>query len=253
MTSSPSHSTSSTHQDSNSRLPDYCKGHSRNKPAHHDNAATTNVTDGRYPAEQVHTQHTESHIRDYSQVRIMHWNAQGLNTKEKQSALIASIQLDHIDVAMIQDSRITSNNDGKPPIRLPNCHTYFTPASAECHGLLTIVRNTIPSKISPPIVTSEGTEMLTVKVWINKRPTLLHNIYRVRGETDLKYIMACRLPSILAGDFNAHHTMWCRSTDRAGRILLDQIENSNEYVIMNKPQIPTTQYGTTIDCRIVQL
>ena len=93
--------------------------------------------------------------------------------------------------------------------------------------------------------------MLTVKVWISKRPTLLHNIYRVRGETDLKDIMACRLPSILAGDFNAHHTMWCRSTDRAGRILLDQIENSNEYVIMNKPQIPTTQYGTTIDCRIV--
>ena len=60
-----------------------------------------------------------------------------------------------------------------------------------------------------------------------------------------------RLPSILAGDFNAHHTMWCRSTDRAGRILLDQIENSNEYVIMNKPQIPTTQYRTTIDLTIV--
>ena len=136
----------------------------------------------------------------------MHWNAQGLNTKEKQSALIASVQLDHIDVAMIQGSRITSNNEGKPPIRIPNCHTYFTPASAECHGLLTIVRNTIPSEISPPIVTSEGTEMLTVKVWINKRPTLLHNIYRVRGETDLKDIMACRLPSILL--VQVHRSCW---------------------------------------------
>ena len=117
--------------------------------------------------------------------------------------------------------------------------------------MLTIVRNNIPSKIIPPIATSEGTEMLTVKVWIDKKPTLLHNIYRVRGETSFTEILACRLPSILAGDFNAHHTLWCRYTDAPGRTLLDQIENANMYAIMNKPQVPTTQYNTTIDLTIV--
>ena len=34
----------------------------------------------------------------------------------KQSALIAALQLDHIGVAMIQDSRIVSKKDGIPPI-----------------------------------------------------------------------------------------------------------------------------------------
>ena len=70
---------------------------------------------------------------------------------------------------MIQDSRIIARIDGKPPIRVPNCHTYFTPASAECHGLITIVRNNISSKISPTIATTEGTEVLTVNVWIDKK------------------------------------------------------------------------------------
>ena len=145
---------------------------------------------------------------------------------------------------MLQDSRISAKNDGKPPIR-------SIQASAECHGLITIVRNDIPYMLPPPIAISEGTELLTVKVWINKRRTLLHNIYRVKGETAFMDILACRLPSILAGDFIAHHKMWGRSTDRAGRILLDQIEDANAYVVLNKPHTPTTQHDTTIDLTIV--
>ena len=249
------HTPTSTHQNNQTRVSYVSKGHSSDKPADHDNAATVNVPNGRHSTQPVHTQHNEGyipeHAPDHTKVRILHWNAQGLNSKSKQSTLVAALQLDHIDIAMIQDSRISSRNDGKPPIRVPNCHTYFIPASAECHGMLTIIRNNIPSKIILPIATSEGTEMLTVKVWIDKKPTLLHNIYRVRGETSFTEILACRLPSILAGDFNAHHTLWCRYTDGPGRTLLDQIENANMYAIMNKPQVPTTQYNTTIDLTIV--
>ena len=113
----------------------------------------------------------------------MHWNCKGLNNQGKQSTLIVAIQLDKIYVAMIQDSRNSANNDGKHPIRVSNCHTYFTPATVECRGLITIVNNTLPSKLVPPPATSEGTEVLTVKVWIDKKRTQLHNIYRVRGET----------------------------------------------------------------------
>ena len=91
--------------------------------------------------------------------------------------------------------------------------------------------------------------MLTVKVWIEKK--LLHNIYRVSGETSFTEILSGRLPSIFAGDFNVYHTHCCRSTDGLGRTLLDQIENVYMYVIMNKPQMPTTTYNTTIDLTIV--
>ena len=181
----------------------------------------------------------------------MHWNCQGLNNRGKRSALMAAIQLDEIDVAMIQDSRISDNNDDKPPIRVPNYQTYYIPASAECHGLITIVKTNMPPKKSPPPATSEGTEVLTVKVWINKQPTLLHNVYRVRGETKFTAMLAHPLPSINAGGFNAHHTMWCRYTDGPGRTLLEQLESTNSCALMNKPQIHTTQYNTTIDLTIV--
>ena len=91
-----------------------------------------------------HTQgHITEHARDNTQVRVPHWNVQGQNSLAKQSALIAALQLDQFDVAMIQDSRIVAKKDGIPLIRVPNCHTYFIPASPECHGLLTIIRNNI--------------------------------------------------------------------------------------------------------------
>ena len=236
-------------------MSDVGQGHCSNQPVNHDNAATPNGTDGRDSAECLYPQHNEGHIREYArdhgQIRIMHWNAQGLNNSGKQSALVAALQLDQIDVAMIQDSRIVANKDDKPPLRVPNCHTYFTPASAECHGLITIIRNTLASTTHPTIATSEGTEVLTTKVWIDKKPTLLHNIYRVRGEIAFTEILAHRLPSILAGDFNAHHTLWCRSTNAPGRTLLNQIEDSNSYTIMNNPESSTTIHDTTIDLTIV--
>ena len=246
---------SSPNQDNYQRVSNVSEGHRGNKQANNDHATAVDVADGGHPTQPVYPQHYESdipeHARHNHQIRILHWNVQGLNSKTKQSALIAAIQLDHIDVVMLQDSRIPANCDDKPPIRVPNCHTYFIASSAECHGLITIVRNNIPSKAAPTMATSEGTEILTVKVWINKKPTLLHNVYRVRGETAFTDILSAPNPSILAGDFNAHHTMWCRNTDRAGRILLEQIENANAHVIMNEPHIPTTQYDTTIDLTIV--
>ena len=52
------------------------------------------------------------------------------------------------------------------------------------------------------------------------------------------------MPSILAGDFNAHHTMWCRYTD-------GQVENASNYAIMYYPQTPTTTHNTTFDLIIV--
>ena len=255
--SSNSHhqSTGSNHQINEQRMPDVGQGHCSNQPVNHDNAATPNGTDGRDSAECLYPQHNEGYIREYArdhgQVRILHWNAQGLNNSEKQSALVAALQLDNIDVAMIQDSRIVANNDGKAPLKVPNCHTYFIPASAECYGLITIIRNTLPSTTHPTIATSEGTEVLTTKVWIDKKPTLLHNIYRVRGEIAITEILAHRLPNILAGDFNAHHTLWCGSTNAPGRTLLNQIEDSNSYTIMNNPEFYTTIYDTTIDLTIV--
>ena len=127
--------------------------HSEDKPAHHGDAATTPSTDVHDSTKPLHTQHNEcditEHERDFSQIRIMHWNAQGLNVHHKQSALIDAILSDNLDIIMIQDSRLKSKDDVLPPIKVPECHTYFKPLSATCHGLLTIVNNRLPSAKHP--------------------------------------------------------------------------------------------------------
>ena len=175
-------------------MPDDCQGHSSNKQTYHGNATTVDVQDGRHPTKSVHSQHSKGHITEYgrhnAKIRIMHGNCQGFKNQGKRSALTAAIQLYQVDVVVVQYSRISVNNYDKPPIRVPNYHTYCIPASAECHDLITIVKTNMPSKKSPPPATSEGTDVLTVKVWIDKQPTLLHNVYRVRGETK-QSILSC--------------------------------------------------------------
>ena len=58
------------------------------------------------------------------------------------------------------------------------------------------------------------------------------------------------------GDFNAHHASWCRARqNRAGINISDQLDDIDEYVMMNMESteyVATTTYDTTIDLSIVQ-
>ena len=121
------HTETSIQENSHTRASDVSERHSSNESTHHDHATTVTVTDGRHPDEQIHPKHHAGNITEHAghtnQMRVPHWNAQCLNSIAKQSALIAALQLDHIDVALIQDSRISAKNDGKQPIRVPNCYT----------------------------------------------------------------------------------------------------------------------------------
>ena len=104
----------------------------KDNPSHHDHSTAADVSDGRHSAQPVYSQHTQCHITEHAryntQVRVLHWNDQGLNSSAKQSALIVALQLGHIDATMIQDSRIVAKKDGIPHIRVPNCYIYFKPA-----------------------------------------------------------------------------------------------------------------------------
>ena len=72
-----------TQHDKPKRVPDVCEGHSSNKSTNHDHAKPVNDPDGRNTTQPVHSQHNEGNIseheRHHYEVRVMHWNAQGLN------------------------------------------------------------------------------------------------------------------------------------------------------------------------------
>ena len=57
------------------------------------------------------------------------------------------------------------------------------------------------------------------------------------------------------GDFNAHHSSWCRAAqNRAGINISEQLDDMDQYVMMNmenEEYIPTTTYNTTIDLAII--
>ena len=116
---------------------------------------------------------------------------------------------------------------------------------------MTLVKHTIPSEAADQVDLGDGTETLSTRIWINNKPLLLHNLYRVDGDLDITTPLTREPRSIMAGDFNARDERWCRANNRAGRLLNEQIQDLDNFCLMNHPQVWTTVYKTAIDLSIV--
>ena len=97
----------------------------------------------------------------------------------------------------------------------------------------------------------DGTETLSTRIWINNKPLLLHNLYRVDGDLDITTPLTIEPRSIMVGDFNARDERWCRANNRAGRLLNEQIQDLDNFCLMNHPQVWTTVNKTVIDLSLV--
>ena len=117
--------------------------------------------------------------------------------------------------------------------------------------MVTLIKHTIPSEEADQIHLGDGTETLSTRIWINNKPLLLHNIYRVDGELDITTPLTREPRSIMVGDFNARDEVWCRYNNRAGRQLNEQLRNLDNFCLMNHPQVWTTIYNTAIDLSLV--
>ena len=182
-------------------------------------------------------------------IKLVHWNAQGAISKT--SAIQTTIVQDDIDIVMIQDTRYKRRPDDLPNLRIQGYHTYHRTMDEGGHGLVTLVKHTIPSEAADQVDLGDGTETLSIRIWINNKPLLLHNLYRVNGVLDVTTTLTREPRSILAGDFNARDERWCRANNPAGRLLNEQIQDLDNFCLMNHPQVWTTVYKTAIDLSIV--
>ena len=182
-------------------------------------------------------------------IKLVHWNAQGAISKT--SAIQTTIVQDDIDIVMIQDTRYKRRPDDLPNLRIQGYHTYHRTMDEGGHGLVTLVKHTIPSEAADQVDLGDGTETLSTRIWINNKPLLLHNLYRVNGVLDVTTTLTREPRSILAGDFNARDERWCRANNPAGRLLNEQIQDLDNFCLMNHPQVWTTVYKTAIDLSIV--
>ena len=182
-------------------------------------------------------------------VKIVHWNAQGANTK--LGRIKSTIVHENIDIMLIQDTRLEKRSDGRPPIRIPGYHTFYKAKSVNCHGLLTIVRSNLAAVEIETERPGEHSENLTVKIWINKDPLLIHNIYRIKGNINLVKLLSGPTPAFIGSDINAKHVLWHTHSNADGRRIVKQLEELDNYVILNENQHATTKYDTAIDITVL--
>ena len=148
---------------------------------------------------------------------------------------------------MIQDTRYKRRLDDLPNLRIHGYHTYHRTMDEDKHGMVTLIKHTIPSEKADQIHFGDGTETSSTQIWLNNKPLRLHNIYRVDGELDITTPLTREPRSIMVGDFNARDEMWCRYQNSAGRLLNEQLQHLDNFCLMTHPQVWTTINNTAID------
>ena len=109
-------------------------------------------------------------------------------------------------------------------MRIHGYHTYHRTMDEGGHDMVTMIRHTLPSEEAEQIHLGDGTETLSIRIWLNNKPLLLHKIYRVDGELDMTTPLTRESRSIMVGDFNARDEMWCRDHNRAGCLPNEQLQ-----------------------------
>ena len=152
---------------------------------------------------------------------------------------------------IIQDTTNKHRLDDLNNLRIYGHHTYYITIDEGGHGMVTMITHTIPSEEVEHIHLGDVTETLSTQIWLNNKPLLLHNIYRVDGELDITTPLTREPRSIMVGYFNVRDKMWCREHNRAGRQLNEQFQNIDNFCLMNHPQVWTPINKTVINLSLL--
>ena len=72
---------------------------------------------------------------------------------------------------MIQDTRDKRRLDDLPNLRIQGYHTYHRTMDEGGHGMVTLIKHTIPSETAVQVHLGDGTETLSTRIWINTTTT----------------------------------------------------------------------------------
>ena len=82
--------------------------------------------------------------RPATHIKQVRWNAQGTITKT--SEIKTAIVQDDLGIVMIQDTRYQRRMDDLHNLRIHGYHTYHRTMDEGGHGMLTMIKHTIPSE-----------------------------------------------------------------------------------------------------------
>ena len=122
--------------------------------------------------DNTHSTSGRSTTTNGTHIKLAHWNAQGAitNTSANKTAIVQ----DDLDIVMIQDTRYKRRLDDLPNLRIHRYHTYHRIMDEGGHGMITMIKHTIPLEEAVQIHLRDGTETLSTRILFNSKPLLLH-------------------------------------------------------------------------------
>ena len=152
----------------------------------------------------------------------------------------------HADIITIQETKLT------PKAKTPKIHNFTSVRTDRLHkaggGLITLIRDniTFTTPDIPSTINTHNIELQMVKVHINNTkhiaiadiyipPRHTTSTHYGTADTDIQHCIQCitGIPhSVLAGDVNAHSTLWHSCTDdHRGQLMADVISNSDRMAL----------------------
>uniref|UniRef100_A0A0A9Z1X7 RNA-directed DNA polymerase from mobile element jockey n=1 Tax=Lygus hesperus TaxID=30085 RepID=A0A0A9Z1X7_LYGHE len=182
-----------------------------------------------------------------SQLTVINWNARSL--ANKISEIMQFADENNADILTIQESWLTREKTLKAPnyqaYRFDNTDIYGR------RGLVTLVRDTFPSKKVPlGFINNTEVELMAVEVTLANRSILIVNIYVPPGLRlprifwDNVFDQSLHPHVILCGDLNAHHPLWgSGDTDLRGQQIFDSMLDSPLILIENDGETRISRPG----------
>jgi len=183
------------------------------------------------------------------QLRILTWNCRSLYTKLSHFKIRLYASKPH--VVCLTETWLKQNRE-------PSFINYTAYYQHRNHrpggGLAILVRNDLNCAPNPiDNFPAGGLEIQSIKVFCKYRSINITNIYNPNLPIHLAefsyYFNQLSGPSVIVGDFNAHHMMWegGNSSNTAGLNLVESLEDFPDFTLLTPVSLPTyfnAQTGT---------
>ena len=177
-------------------------------------------------------------------INILQWNANSVNNKK--AALVHAAKTMNLDIIVLQETLI--NNPDK--YKIPGYNTFATPATDNARGVAILTKAAIPAKlVANPIYCGDRVEIIAIEIILLDTTLTLYNIYRNWANNNLDltqlFTYASANPTIILGDFNAHHPILCstRDTTEEGEHIAYALNYFPEIALLNSGQATHTRGG----------
>ena len=197
---------------------------------------------------------TNQTLKKQSHIKILSWNINSLNTNYAE--LLGHLQINKYDIIALQETQVSKKDKFKYNIPGYKIYHHYQNNLLNKHGLLIAINKNIPTTYisNPHANTNQHQETLIINIHLPQHTIQIQNIYFSPSikTKDFKptFTIDPNIPTILVGDFNAHHSNWCSSCNISltNNIKSRKLNKTNHNLqILNNPKIRTTILNHTID------